>query len=456
MTDRGQIDPDLFPHFAKLAGDSTWFRNTVTGATFTQAAIPALLTGTYPERPVADDYANPRNLFTLLQNDYDIHAPEDLPGLCPENLCSQPEDRVARAGDRFGRFATSERGRNFLAFRELLQAPRQDPALYFLHLVFPHSPWRYLPSGQDYPEVEPMPGETNPKGPGGGWSSDSWLVVQGLQRHLLQTQLADRLLGALVSELKKKGLYGRALVVVTADHGIAFEQNRPKRMVREKTAEHLLPIPFFMKLPSQNAAVTLDHVVEITDVLPTVADALDVSAPWREPWSGHSAFRARASQFVKVDGVLFRAAGDPVNDLVAMKYRAFGESSGRLDLFEVGPGLTERLVGRPVHAAIAKRSAGTWATITSLDALQAAGPDDPTVPALIEGSLSGLDAHTYSKVAVSINGRVVAVTRTGSGKRPQFYALIDPKWLSDDGNKVGVYLIDRVDPAKLTKIRLLD
>jgi Sulfatase len=452
---RGRIDAKLFPHFARLAGDSTWFSNTVTGATFTQAAIPALLTGTYPERPVSDHYSNRYNLFTLLQDEYDIYAPEDLPGLCPEHVCSQPEDVVSPASDRFGRFASSERGSNFLAFREQFRA-QEGPVLYFLHLVFPHSPWRYLPSGQDYPEVEPMPGETDPKGPGMGWSSDAWLVVKGLQRHLLQVQLADRVLGSLMSKLKKTDIYERSLIVVTADHGIAFEPNRPKRTVRDKTAEHLLPIPFLMKLPSQNEAVKLDHVVEIIDILPTIADAIDMAPTWGERWEGRSAFRARAAQFVEVDGVWFRAAGDPVNDLVDMKYRAFGESLGRLDLFEVGPGLAERLVGRSTSSLATQRSPGTWATITALDDLRTAAPEDPTVPALIQGSLNGFDAGPYTKVAISINDRIAAVTRTGSHRRPQFHALVDPRSLTEKGNHVEIYLIDSVEPARLTEIPVAD
>src|SRR5687767_6875714 len=48
MNGSKQIDSDLFPNFARIQKDSTWFRNATTPATFTSEALPALLTGLYP------------------------------------------------------------------------------------------------------------------------------------------------------------------------------------------------------------------------------------------------------------------------------------------------------------------------------------------------------------------------------------------------------------------------
>ena len=84
----GRIDPALYPHFAALASESTWFRNASAVAEYTSFALPAILTGTYPELgrlPVAADY--PENLFTLLGDRYRLHVHEPLTELCPETLC---------------------------------------------------------------------------------------------------------------------------------------------------------------------------------------------------------------------------------------------------------------------------------------------------------------------------------------------------------------------------------
>ena len=92
----GRIDPALYPHFAALASESTWFRNASAVAEYTSFALPAILTGNYPERgrlPVAADY--PENLFTLLGGRYRLHVQEPLTELCPAALCPPPTARLA-------------------------------------------------------------------------------------------------------------------------------------------------------------------------------------------------------------------------------------------------------------------------------------------------------------------------------------------------------------------------
>ena len=87
----GRIDPALYPHFAALASESTWFRNASAVAEYTSFALPAILTGNYPELgrlPVAADY--PENLFTLLGGRYRLHVQEPLTELCPAALCPSP------------------------------------------------------------------------------------------------------------------------------------------------------------------------------------------------------------------------------------------------------------------------------------------------------------------------------------------------------------------------------
>ena len=58
-----------------------------------------------------------------------------------------------------------------------------------------------------------------------------WLIQQKYQRHLLQVEFTDRLLGRALDELHATGLYDRSLIVVTADHGESFGRpgQRPRR-----------------------------------------------------------------------------------------------------------------------------------------------------------------------------------------------------------------------------------
>ena len=72
-----------------------------------------------------------------------------------------------------------------------------------MHVLLPHHPWRYLPSGRTYGESEPpIPGLRD-----NVWNGDGEAVDQGWQRHLLQVGYVDRELGVLMTKLRATGLY---------------------------------------------------------------------------------------------------------------------------------------------------------------------------------------------------------------------------------------------------------
>jgi membrane-anchored protein YejM (alkaline phosphatase superfamily) len=54
------------------------------------------------------------------------------------------------------------------------------------------------------------------------WHYNRWLVNQDYQRHLLQVEFTDRLLGRALARLRETGLYHRSLIVLTADNGESF------------------------------------------------------------------------------------------------------------------------------------------------------------------------------------------------------------------------------------------
>ena len=80
---QGRIDSNLYPAFAELAEDATFFRNTTTVHPTTVDAVPAALSGTYAKPsslPVAGDF--PTNLLALLQQTHTVRASEPLSDLC--------------------------------------------------------------------------------------------------------------------------------------------------------------------------------------------------------------------------------------------------------------------------------------------------------------------------------------------------------------------------------------
>ena len=149
------------------------------------------------------------------------------------------------------------------------------PPLVFLHSTLPHMPWRYLPDGRRYPIAgKEYPGlSTN-----GSWTGPQWQADQGFQRHVLQTQYVDRLLGRLLDALHDRDVFDDAVIVVTADHGAAFTTGQPRRPANAANVGAIAPVPFFVKLPGQRGGRTDDRAVRTIDVLPTIAKAAGVRA----------------------------------------------------------------------------------------------------------------------------------------------------------------------------------
>jgi hypothetical protein len=66
LDSKGQIDKRVYPNFAELAGQSTWYRNATGVAGYTPWAMPAMLTGNYPAKVKAPSYTEyPDNMLTL-------------------------------------------------------------------------------------------------------------------------------------------------------------------------------------------------------------------------------------------------------------------------------------------------------------------------------------------------------------------------------------------------------
>lgn len=442
-----RIDERQFPGFARLARMSTWYRNATSNQTFTKEALPALLTGTYPERAIRETFRYPRNLFSLLGATHEIRAADVPANICPPDLCDAPI-RPPRS-PRLRGFGPGAKGSLFYSFLSQLERPNR-PRLHFVHLVFPHGPWRYLPSGQRYDEVDPMPGEVDERGRGTSWTGDRWLVAQGYQRHVLQARLADRLVDALLVKLKRTGLLHELLLVVTADHGIGWEPGSPKRLPRPSTVATLGGVPLFVKAPGQTYGAVSDFPAETVDVVPTIADLLDAT-----PWPGMDGIslagaRGRPERYrtvVDVPAVRLRKATERA---VRDKYRLVGRHPWR-----TSPGRSEELLGLRRSDLVVEPRGEVTAHTSALERLVSTGPRADAFPAFFEGILEGVQQGRRPRVAIMVDGRIAAVTRSYESSGLQWFGAILRPWLfGPHEERVELFLVEDVGARRLRHLPL--
>jgi hypothetical protein len=443
----GRIDAERYPTFARLARGATWYRAATAVHDSTALAVPAMLDGRYPRPGTRSDvYSHPANLFTLLAPSYEVNASEEATGLCPTSLC-EPEE-----GTTLGRLA---RGR-IQRFRGFVSSVRRRPGhtLWFKHVLLPHVPWQFYPSGVSYRRhaPEPIEGLNSPTGFG-----VPWLVKVSYQRHLLQVGLADRLLGELLGRLRREGVYRDALVVVVADHGIGFHLGMERRAVTRRNPQDLAPVPLLVKLAGQRRGRVVDRHVETIDVLPTILEVAGVPAPALldgQSLLGPAAAQARQVRvFHRIGKRLNTVGGDYIfrPDALELRWQAavrrklalFGSGGGRDPeaLYRIGP--HPELLGRRAASVPRVRGRAT-ALIHQAAELRQVDPASDFVPGEITGELPGGRPGGGRPIAVAVNGKIAATGWTFSleGSSAENFEVIVPERTFQRGaNEVRVFEI---------------
>jgi hypothetical protein len=457
----GEVDGRLFPSIAALSRTSTWYRNARAVADQTVRAVPAILTGTpgpADEVPTAADHAV--NLFTVLAGGYAIEASETVTDLCPREICGARSSLAQQVADLASVAAVNsdplpgnlaqrltapfareradvfDPGPQVKGFLSRIDAAHPHTA-YVIHALVPHVPWDYLPDGQRYPDPG-LPGQQFAV-----WGPERSYVEAGYERHVLQTMYADRLLGRIIARLRAERLFDRALVIVTADHGVDFTPGFPTRPLTKANAGAILPVPLFIKWPGQRRARRDRQTVRTTDVLPTIAVAAGARIP--------SGIEGRPLQ---------RPLQRPASDI----YYPFGAPPLRLaeplvrhEMSAVSVRRNRLFGGGSPYAvggagwAIGKRAAALGgrvrrlsATLDGAAALAGVDPGAPVLPAYLSGSVNGYAGPPHATVLLALNGRVVASARVfGEGGATRFIFLAPPAGFVAGSNDAAVYLARR-------------
>jgi Sulfatase len=493
MTPGGGIDASRFPGFAELARHSTWYRGATAAAAFTPRAIPALLTGRVPgsdELPISSD--QPQSLFTLLAGSYRMRVMEDATDLCPDALCGDERwssesgslsslvsdlrvvsehlllpDALRRElppiDETFGSFAktvdTAEPGHfdpvsnqdelavalhresgeggeagRFAAFLATL-GPRAR-TLHFLHLETPHYPWTHLNDGHQYSNLASEFGAFFDDA--ARWDAPRYVTDLALQRHLLEVGFDDRLLDELIERLKGLGIWNRALVVVTADHGGAFIPGDRRRNPTPGNLGQVAPVPMFIKAPGQRSGRVLDGAFCTTDTVPEIARLLGVRYPWSiDPCRG-----ATVTVHDTPDGELTQPRPRVLSQrraYIARIHGLFGSGTGWGPVLRFGP--NPGLVGRPLASLPAIAGGEASVRLEDPGSLHDVDPSANYVPAsLLRGAISG--AAPGEALAVDVDGTIAAVGRSFDEQgETRFSIVIPPRYFSPGANRVGVYRV---------------
>jgi len=484
------LDSARFPNFAQLAATATWFSEATAVAQTTRAAVPAIVTGRYPSGdlpPTAEGH--PESLFARARGRYNLNVVETTTDLCGEACDGDVEllawsERVppaladlvavylalvmpgvgpavdedwadywvpdapavfAPAEGLQGHWKPWEPPRRFARFvRRLEASPRTT--LHYLHLALPHVPWRFLPSGQAYAREQ---GRAHGIGPGGVWSGSEWEVLQGHQRHLVQLQYADTLLGHVMAVLRERELFDEALIVVVADHGAAFRRGERRRALTETNLVDIAHVPLFVKWPGQTTGESRDGNVETIDIAPTIATRMGLDLPGPVdgvPLSSREVRDGTKSIFRNWEEV---GAGERWDfetkrlEKTAISVEAKNDRFPEASLYRIGP--DRALVGREV-ATLEQVPARAKIVLEHAAAFDAVDPGAWMLPVHVMGRVEVKEpVSSPLRLALALDGVIQGVTRT-FGELPatevRFSALLDPAALRRGRQRLEIFVIE--------------
>jgi hypothetical protein len=474
----GQIDRRVYPNFAGFAGQATWYRNATGIGGWTPFAVPSMLSGTWPtmaqRASVPDRSGWPDNLFTLFDRYYHLKVFETVTQLCPPQRCGQtgsrsgfttvaketaklyrtitsPHDTAADAASvgenpdlagadtkkgptaYFGNLA-QDQVRRVDRFVDSINAEDPQPTLYFLHVLLPHTPWKYLPDGKVY---------NSSSLPNAAVARDVWPTpVQQLnqQRHLVQLAYTDKVMARILQRLKDQGLYDKSLIVMTADHGEGFTPGNGSRGLGPGNAAQLMWVPAFIKAPGQTKGRIDDRNWEHVDLLPTIADIVGLTIPWKVDGLsqvGPPRRQTTDKTFYNHPGEPLHRPGPPnfaavlhgVTDTLVRAHqngdRGFWQYGATADWIYRPPAKLGHIGGPPVAAKIRD-----WDLFRRID------PKAPAAPTLITGQLTGPDPPAQATMVVAVNGQVAATSGffpTQDGQPANSFAALVPDFLYHAG-----------------------
>jgi len=305
---KGRIDATLFPNFAALAENSSWYPDMTARATNTVNAVPAIMTGRPPTIGFAEkltppglpDY--PDNLCRIAESGgYALNTYEPITDLCrrkfglggrvtaairrgagatdetvdselaPDNLAPRVANKLASRFKQPWSEYGFDREEAVDSFVDGLPSGERNFSL--LHIALPHIFWQFMPDGTQYESNRFISADSLTSPP------SRPQVTHDMQQMMLQLAYTDGQLGRIIDRMKEEGTWDEALFIATADHGAGFLPGGNRRILEDANAGWILPVPLFVKFPGQEEGRVVKGGADSLDIAPTVLDVLGIDPP---------------------------------------------------------------------------------------------------------------------------------------------------------------------------------
>jgi arylsulfatase A-like enzyme len=222
------------------------------------------------------NFAQGFDSYRYLDPEYYFFADEGSSKLSLYNLARVIRERVAPSKDNPAHYYQDAQVTTDAAI-SWIDTPREDPFFLFLTYMDPHDPYFARPlDGEAYARAS----NVNP---------DPEMAKRFIEIYDGEIAYWDEHFGRLVAHLKAKGIYDKAVIVVTSDHGEEFQEHGGW-WHGTTLYEEQIHVPLIVKLPAGvgSAGFSRDDLASLMDVPPTLLAAAKIKAP--DSWHGRDLF----------------------------------------------------------------------------------------------------------------------------------------------------------------------
>lgn len=356
-------DRETTPNIDKLASANVHFTRAFSASSHTREAVPALLTGQYPDEAVNIEYVLDTDTIAtqFQQSGYTTGGFHSNPFVSRAYGFGKGfdkfDDDLYLGQNRFialaQRVVDKLRNRHYARGEEInsrsldwLDSIDEEPFFLWNHYMDSHGPYEPLEEYRKLFHENPVSDSYAQKLYKKAIKSPDAISDvehdQLIDLYDAEIRYVDDQIGAMLDSLRERDLLDNSLVIVTADHGDLFGEygyyEHPRYPYRE-----LLHVPLIIRHPD-GYDVTYSDPVSTLDITPTVFKEVGIESPktdgvplqsrWEQPDSSADSHRFGQASTITDDGELYRRYGiHTAEGSEIFEYKIDDEHSERTQVF---------------------------------------------------------------------------------------------------------------------------
>lgn len=328
-------DRKLTPHLDAFAAEATLFENAYSTSTWTRPAVASMFMGYMPTRLGVETKESllPAEVKTLgeywKEDGRDAFAISTNGNAGPTwgfdrgfHTWTKPTTKRSHA-DKSGKLTGDGVTDRAIAMLDEPDFGKGD--LLWVHYVDPHDPFFSHEEGVE----DSIGSQKELKALDRMRERDEAKIAEVRRLYEGEVSFVDREVGRLLEELKSRGLYDDALIIITSDHGEGL-WDHGRRAHGEKPFEEQVAVPLMAHFPTTwdwQPGQRVGGVHSLLDVLPTVLHAHAIERPEDLPGANlyHAAkegrsLRDEAPFAINHSGVYFDGRADARNKLIRNRH----------------------------------------------------------------------------------------------------------------------------------------